>query len=118
MSSVTWRQVVRLGAFHVDIEPGEVPEHAGADVEIVLTLRRPWIDRFDDGDALFRSLLTEDHAEHAQLRQTDAWLLASAMRETGCLGRGRVNSEQSTVNRGEARPVYCLLFPVHVPRDI
>ena len=80
VSTDTWRHVVRLGAFHVDLEPGEVPEDGGADVEIVLTLRRPWIDRFDNGDASSTRLFTADDAEHEQLLQTDAWLLASAMR--------------------------------------
>jgi hypothetical protein len=86
VSSDAWQQVVRLGAFHVDLEPGEVPEQAGADVEIVVTLRRPWIDRFDVSDDLFRSLFTEDHVEHVHMLQTEAWLLASAMRELAVPG--------------------------------
>jgi hypothetical protein len=76
ITASAWDRVQQCGAFHVDLESGIMPGEPDADVEIALTLRRPVIELFADGDELFAAMFTESGMV---LRRSESWLLASAM---------------------------------------
>lgn len=82
LSDEEWARVMRSGAFHVDLEPGFVPDEPGASVEVMLVLRRPVMDRFDDGDAMFAAVFEPGSV----VQQTESWLLTSAMRRLAVPG--------------------------------
>ena len=78
-----WLRVVDAGAFHVDLELGELPDESDRRVEVVLTLRTPFAWEFEDPDDVPGELLG---SEPSPLHQTEAWLLASAMQEVDVPG--------------------------------
>ena len=78
LTYLDWLRVVDTGAFHVDLELGELPDEGDRGVEVVLTLRIPFAWEFEDPDDVPGELLGP---EPSPLHQTEAWLLASAMQE-------------------------------------
>ena len=78
LSFADWLHALDVGAFHVDLELGELPDERDRPVEVVITLRAPFTWEFDDADDLVAALFGD---APSPLRHTEAWLLASALQE-------------------------------------
>lgn len=78
LSFADWLHAVDVGAFHIDLGVGELPDDPERPVEVSLTLRAPFAYEFDAGDDLMAELFGDDPSP---LHHTEAWLLASALQE-------------------------------------
>jgi hypothetical protein len=84
ISLATAQRVFETGAFHVDEADDPPGWDDDAPIDIILRLRKPFLKRYADAEALYEEFFTD---EESPLRYTEAWLLLEAMQKTAVPGQ-------------------------------